>query len=323
MESWQALMETTIVGFTPSRFQKSSKVVYRPRLPMEISCWRRSLAWGRLATATAAIATVLALPSSQTQAQVGRWLEVRQLSGGVTVQTDRNRNAWVGARLLQAGHSITTATGASSTLVADLNIGTVTLSQNTYLRVQRLAILSNGGRVTILQVSRGQARMRARAMNNPSSRLELHTPSGVASVRGTEFGVAVEANGKTNVATLEGRVAVQGEGQTVNVTPGLATVVRPGESPSPPQALDQVLDLTWVRQSRRGNTLEMVGQVDVANRLLWVQGTELVEVPVDRGGYFTAEVPLDGIHDTVTFVVSNAMGDSRQHEVLVTRVPRR
>jgi hypothetical protein len=67
----------------------------------------------------------------------------------------------------------------------------------------------------------------------------------------------------------------------------------------------------------------MVGQVDVANRLLWVQGTELVEVPVDRGGYFTAEVPLDGIHDTVTFVVSNAMGDSRQHEVLVTRVPRR
>ena len=163
-------------------------------------------------------------PWGQSSAQLSRWLEVRRFSGGVTVQTDRSRTAWVGARLTQAGHGVTTGSRSTSTLAADRNIGTVTLSQNTRMTVQRLALLRNGGRVTILRVHRGQARMQARAMNNPSSRLELHTPSGVASVRGTDFGVTVEETGKTNIGTLDGRVEAISQGERVSVDPGLVSV---------------------------------------------------------------------------------------------------
>jgi hypothetical protein len=262
-------------------------------------------------------------PWGQSSAQLSRWLEVRRFSGGVTVQTDRSRNAWVGARLTQAGHGVTTGSRSTSTLAADLNIGTVTLSQNTRMTVQRLDLLRNGGRVTILRVHRGQARMQARAMNNPSSRLELHTPSGVASVRGTDFGVAVEeTTGKTNIGTLEGRVEALAQGEQVAVDPGLVSVINPGEPPTPPFALDRVLDLRTINETRRGTAIYLTGQVDSANTLLREYEGELVEIPVDRGGFFEATIPFDEAREAVVFVVRNAMGETRRHEFTFNRVPR-
>ena len=261
-------------------------------------------------------------PWGQSSAQLSRWLEVRRFSGGVTVQTDRSRTAWVGARLTQAGHGVTTGSRSTSTLAADLNIGTVTLSQNTRMTVQRLALLRNGGRVTILRVHRGQARMQARAMNNPSSRLELHTPSGVASVRGTDFGVAVEESGKTNIATLDGRVEAIAQGESVSVEPGLVSVINPGEPPTPPFTLDRALALRTISETRRGTAIYLVGQVDSANNLLREYGDERVEIPVDRSGFFEATIPFDEARDEVVFVVRNAMGETRRHEFTFNRVPR-
>jgi hypothetical protein len=44
--------------------------------------------------------------------------------------------------------------------------------------------------------------------------LEISSPSGVAGVRGTVFGVAVDPKGKTGISTLEGAVATTAKGQT-------------------------------------------------------------------------------------------------------------
>ncbi|MEB3268234.1 MAG: FecR family protein [Leptolyngbya sp.] len=284
--------------------------------------WR----YGGLALLTLGMTVALGsplMPWGQTSAQLGRWLEVRRFSGGVTVQTDRSRNAWVGARLTQSGHGITTGARATSTLVADLNIGSVTLAQNTRMTVQRLDVLSNGGRVTILRVHRGQARMQARPMNNPSSRLELHTPSGIASVRGTDFGVAVEETGDTNVGTLDGRVEAIAQGEIVSVDPGLVSVIHPGEAPSPPFALDRVLDLTVINQNRRGTFIYLVGRIDPGNTLLQETAEDLVELPTDRGGYFEVTIPFDEASNAATLVVRNVMGESRRHELTFSRIPQR
>ena len=65
-----------------------------------------------------------------------------------------------------------------------------------------------------------------------------------------------------------------------------------------------------------------MGQVDSANTLLREYGDELVEIPVDRSGFFEATIPFDEARDGVVFVVRNAMGETRLHEFTFNRVPR-
>ncbi len=73
----------------------------------------------------------------------------------------------------------------------------------------------------------------------PEQNLSVRTPSAVAAVRGTEFGVQAGKDGATSVGVFdEGKVAVDGQGGGSQlVTANQETSVSAGGSPIPPRAL--------------------------------------------------------------------------------------
>lgn len=270
-----------------------------------------------LLVAIASIATGALTPLLPLQAQsAGRWLEVERLAGDVTVQMSPERPAQIGDRLSEPGHGLTTRQQSSAHLKLDYTIGTVAVAQNTRLLVQRLATLADGARVTVLEVESGQARIQARPFTNPNTVLELHTPSGVAAVRGTEFGIAVTEAGKTSIGTLEGSVEATAESITVDVDAGLASIIRPGEPPTAPTPLDRQLDITWLNQTRRGNRLFVSGRVDPTNSVF--VGEE--EITVSPRGTFEWSGNQAVPNRSLIVTVKNPLGEARQHPLLTWQI---
>ncbi len=249
----------------------------------------------------------LRLPNNQ------RWLEVQQLSGTVNYrQGEVWRPALVGDRLQQVGQGIATALQSTSVLDFDTDIGNIRVAENTSLRVRTLTVMADGGRVTALAIDRGQARLQVRRFTHPSSNLEVETPAGVAAVRGTIFGVSVNDVGKTGVATLVGQVDASAQGETVTVNPGFATVIVPGEPPTEPRPLDQVLQLQTRTIQRTSGGIIFSGQVDPAN-LITVNGQP---VETDANGRFRLFVPASPLNRSIRVIVRNPVGDERGHTVV-------
>ncbi len=178
------------------------------------------------------------------------------------------RRARRGDRLSQVGEQIITQRNSSARLAVDLGIANIAVAERTQLQVRSLSITRAGGYITSLFVARGQIRLNVRPFSNPESELEIYTPAGVSGVRGTEFGVAVQPDGKTGVATLEGSVTLSGQGQTVVINSDQQSTVRPGEPPTPPEPLrnDPTLFITVLRRIR-GNSVRIVGSTDPVNLL--------------------------------------------------------
>lgn len=219
-----------------------------------------------------------------------RWLEVRQLRGSVTFQGPRvRRSARIGDRLLAVRQGITTGKRSSATLAIDTHIGTVNLSENTSIQVKSLSVHPSGGRVTILSIARGQARLRVRPFNNHGSKLEIHTPSGVAGVRGTVFGVSVDSEGKTGIYTLMGAVEAQAQQKSVLIKGGEAAIIQPEEPPTVPESKPENQQFDVQSVSRIGtNKARLTAKVDPLNIVLI--NDELLET--DREGKLDAVVPL-------------------------------
>lgn len=228
--------------------------------------------------------------------QGSRWLTVDQLSGRVelTPYGGSKRAAQIGDRLSQVGDILTTAADASARLEVDQRTGFVTIAENSQVQVQALSLTARGGRITELAVSQGQVRLRVRPLNNPGSRLEIHTPAGVSGVRGTDFGVTVQFDGQTGVATLEGSVATSAQDQTVAVVANTQSSIYPGEPPAPPEPLrnDPTLfieKLMILPGSATGNTMvQIAGYTDTVN-LLEINGDRK---NLTRDGHFNLAVPL-------------------------------
>jgi hypothetical protein len=229
----------------------------------------------------------------------------------VSYQRQGSRAA-LGDDLLEApGDGVITGNNASTTLAMDNNIGTIAVAANTQLVVRQLSSLANGAQITLLNVPRGQARLQVRQFTNPDSRLELHTPSGVAAVRGTDFGVSVSDTGQTAIGTLEGSVEAVAEGQTVRVEAGFASTIRPGEPPTAPQPLDRELALELTDQYRRERVVYLRGRINPTNRLR----RNGADIPITRSGGFTATVVLSSSTQSFTLTVENPLGESRDFRI--------
>lgn len=260
------------------------------------------------------IATTLSILLSSildAQSAVRRALHIRRVSGTVTTLAGSSHTTQVGDQLTAVGHSIITGRRSSANLAIDGGSGFIAVAQNTHLTVEQLSVLSNGAHVTVLDVPYGQARVQVHPFTNPSSRLELHTPSGVAAVRGTEFGVSVSDDGKIGIATLEGKVDASAQSVVVPVEPGQVSVIRPGEPPSPAQPLDRELDIQWTDHEWRENRLYLTGKINPANTL-WVGDTDIA---IDRAGYFKADIPVKKRTHLMMATVKNPMGETRQHRL--------
>jgi hypothetical protein len=119
-----------------------------------------------------------------------------------------------------------------------------------------------GAQQTDLEVTVGKIRSQAQKISQPSGKFEVHTPSGVAGVVGTDFYVAYENNIMT-VIVFDGVVKVCNlAGVCVDVKAGQLTTVRNGDSNGP--AAPSQANLSTLSEAVASTTLESgpgVGQI--------------------------------------------------------------
>jgi Tfp pilus assembly protein PilF len=238
-----------------------------------------------------------------------RWLEIRNFTSQVTYQAvrDKSRKAKVGDRLAKIGDRLTTAKRSQATLVFDDGMGSVKVTEDTILQIKRMQTTANGGRVTLLSVPKGLARLQIRRFKNSNSRLQIQTPAGVAGVRGTEFGVGVDPKGKTLVATYSGLVTASAQGKTVEVNPGFFSVIVPGEPPTNPQPIEKeaCLNVKTLTELDSGKA-RLVAEVKPSS-MVFVDGQA---VPTTKQGKFEIQAPIDGDR-RVSISVRNPGGEEK------------
>jgi hypothetical protein len=275
---------------------------------------RNRLLWALTFTLVVMVSAVYAAYGN-ISVRTDRWLSVGVMNGAVQYSTGGSlQNAQVGVRLSQVGHSLRTGRGASARLDVDTGVGYVYVAENTEVIISDLRSTPNGGRLTVLNIPRGQARLQVRRFTNPDSGLEIQTPGGVSGVRGTEFGVSVQPNGKTGLATLEGAVASSAQGRTVNVNAGFQNLTIPGEPPSQPVPLSDSprLDVTtFQRLPQQPGQLQVAGTTDPVNLIL-IDG---VAQSTDRNGAFDLTVPAS--LDSLQIIVRTPLGTEQIYELVL------
>lgn len=238
------------------------------------------------------------------QVRVKRWLDIRQMAGNVQVlENGKLQPAKVGARLAGIGDGIDTGSSSTALLGVDTDVGFVNVSENTSLRIQKLEVAPDNGRVTHLSVTKGQARLKVRPFTHPGSELKIQTPAGFSGVRGTEFGLAIQPNGKTGLAVLDGKVNSNAQGKEIPVPRGFQNFTIPGESPSTPVPLkdDTGLKYEFEKVVERGiRKVRLVGQTDPVNSVI-VDG---IPRDTDRSGRFTADLLPVGSTPALIFQVT-------------------
>ncbi|PZV08415.1 MAG: iron dicitrate transport regulator FecR [Leptolyngbya sp.] len=244
--------------------------------------------WRQLGLAVISIIAVIFV-SFDTQAlpvRVDRGLSLRQLQGEVTLlRSNSTSPAQAGDRLHQIGDGLRTGSRSAAVLEVDTDVGFLQVSERTELRIRTLEMAADGGRITHLNVLRGQVRTQLRRFTNQGSEFEIETPAGISGVRGTEFGVSVQDDGKTGIATLTGAVETSAVGASVPVPGGYQNLIWPGEPPTQPVPLRDDSSLEYERTVSFENSTRVVtltGRVDPVNTV-FVDGAPQL---VDRQGEF-------------------------------------
>ncbi len=268
-----------------------------------------SLVWGL----TLAIPTATGQPLTL---QGRRWLVVDQRSGNVafTPYEGTIRQAQIGDRLTSVGDVLTTGADSSARLEVDQQTGFVMLAEKSQIQVRSLSITRNGGHITHLNVNKGQVRLRVRPLTNPDTQLELYTPAGVSGVRGTDFGITVQNNGQTGVATIEGSVSTSAQGETVTVGANFQSTIIPGEPPTPPEPLrnDPTLFIEQLSAIPNSDLARIVGSTDTVNLL------EIADQQkqLNREGRFDVVVPISEDR-RISARVTTPLGTAQQYELVV------
>ena len=218
-----------------------------------------------------------------------RWIEVRRTIGQVFYSRGQtSQPAHKGIQLQLVGDTITTKQGASAVLAIDIGTGLIKVSENTTLTVRKLLTGNGGERITELQVKTGQVRLQLRPLTDANSRVEIHTPAGVAGVRGTDFGVSVQEDGKMGTGTQKGSVATAAQGKTVLVKAGFQNLIVPGQPPSSAVPLREDTRLNISQLVADGNEVRIIGNVDPVNLLVIAKERQ----NIDSNGKFNITVPL-------------------------------
>lgn len=259
-------------------------------------------------------ALLIAFAANALPVRVYQGLSVRQLQGEVMVlRPGHSASATVGDRLNTVGDGLRTGARSSAVLEVDTDVGFLDVSERTELRIRTLGTAADGGRITHLSVPRGQVRSRLRRFTNQGSQFEIETPAGITGVRGTEFGVSVQEDGKTGIATLTGAVATSAVGETVAVPAGFQNLILPGEPPTQPVPLRDDPGLAYERQMIFENStryVKMTGRVDPVNTV-FVDGAPQ---SVDRQGEFRI-TRLATARLRVEVVVITPLGRQETHEI--------
>lgn len=168
--------------------------------------------------------------------------QIAELLGKVEAQSGES------VRILRFGDSvfegdrIKTAEGAKAKLLfADRSV--ITVGPNTDLLISRSLYRTGDDprRESLFELGKGFVRaLASRWSFGTSSRFEIRTPAAVAGVRGTEFIVAVDEAGQSEVHVIEGLVEVLNirdrQNRSVQVAAGQFSLVDVNRLPSAPRA---------------------------------------------------------------------------------------
>ncbi len=257
-----------------------------------------------------------ALAQQSLQVRTERWLQVEQVSGNVMLRnTNGLRPAKKGDRLQLVGDEIQTDNNSKAVLVVDIGIGTIQVDENTTLRIHALQIAADNGRVTQIDVPRGRVRLQVRRFTNRGSQLDIFTPAGVSGVRGTQFGVGVQPNGKTSVATLKGKVITEAKSQSVLIGAGFQNFTLPGKSPSALMPLNNNPQLRYeVLKTVQGNTRKvwLSAQIDPTHAAK-VNG---ILQNTDRYGRFS--IPLFALsYLQIEVIITTPLGNKKVYAIKI------
>lgn len=103
----------------------------------------------------------------------------------------------------------------------------VRLNQNTVLQVKSVATAAQPVTDLLLQIGRAWAQTRRPA----DSRLNLQTPAATAGIRGTDWDIEVDADGRTLLTVLSGRVSFSNAQGEIVVASNEAAVAEVGKAP--------------------------------------------------------------------------------------------
>jgi hypothetical protein len=209
-----------------------------------------------------------------------RWLDVAKVGGETVYSKARQvrRSAHIGDRLQLPGDRLSTLASGSAELHLDDGVGIINVGNLTTLTIQNLEKLSDGSKVTNLQIQGGQCLLNLRPLNRSNSSVTIKTPAVIAGVRGTVFGVSANRQGLTAVATQKGQVVVTGQEKSVAVNAWEQTLAIPGQPPTSPRPLVENaylfdVKLTWVSVDK----VRLQANTDPGNLV------EVYEMPLDLG----------------------------------------
>ena len=147
----------------------------------------------------------------------------------------------------------------SSVVLVFFDGSTTSLEAETDITLVQLSAQRDGGRrEIILQQWMGETANIVQPRSDQAARFEIETPTAVIAVRGTEFKVAVQIDGSTDVTVVEGFVDVTAQGTTVRVSAGRETTVLPDQSPSDTHYVSTGTPTPWPSPSAGDTDLDTV-----------------------------------------------------------------
>lgn len=154
------------------------------------------------------------------------------------------------------GDSIETGPGSSAAIrFADQSL--MTLHAQSVIRFDHLSAYGDTGMVdSRLHLLKGRSDNRVTPASGPGSRFEIHTPSAISAVRGTEYRLSSNPqDAASTFEVLEGKVKVSGERRSELLPARFGTRVEAGQPPLPPRELlppptieslpDTIRQLNW------------------------------------------------------------------------------
>ena len=136
-------------------------------------------------------------------------------------------------------------TKPDSTLVLEFVDGSTLLVQpDSRLDLNHLSVFGNTGMVdTQIHLNHGRVETKVEKKKGPASRFEISTPTGVTSVRGTDYRVSAESDSDRSLTeVLEGGVSVNSAGHTKLISGGYGSVFSSHQPPSRPIELLAAVD---------------------------------------------------------------------------------
>ncbi|HWI82508.1 TonB-dependent receptor domain-containing protein [Ramlibacter sp.] len=188
---------------------------------MKLNPGRGQVPWLLAAGLLAAAPAPAAVPA-------GAAAEILTLQGAGD-QRPAGHEQWSPAQVAQplaAGDFVRTREAARMALLfADQT--QVRLHQNTVLQVKAVASPARPLTSILLEIGRAWAQTR----RPPASRLELHTPTATAGIRGTDWDIEVDRDGRTLLTVLSGSVTLSNAQGEITVGSNQAALAEAGKPP--------------------------------------------------------------------------------------------